>query len=124
MRDLYWYDVEKKKMLRFKGDRLDFVYVLDNTLPKPKYRLLPKLVVSPSKEEIKLKIKQKPVLQVEISGKPIGEIQSWFKRYERKNPTDVEIDSINKKDITFNVPAEEAEDFVMEAVKNGFIFDA
>ncbi len=57
-RNLSWYDVEKKEMKTFTGGRLSFQYKYDDSLPKPRYRLLPHIEdVEDRKEAVVIDLK-------------------------------------------------------------------
>ena len=76
-KNLSWYDVDKKEMMTFVGGRLSFKYKYDNTLIKPKYRLLPYVE---DLEEFK-----------EVSIIDSGAIDKWLKAHQN---SDFDIDII------------------------------
>ena len=122
-RDLLWYDVEKKEMLKFKGERLEFKYAMDYSLSKPKARLLPSVIAS---KPVVAKVMKKKAMRnvvITIEGTDKNDIHKWFKKYRLRNPTDAEIDSVGKKSIDFEIPMDEAEDFVESAMQAGFTFE-
>lgn len=106
---LYWYDIEKKEMLKFVGSSLSFKYKYDDSLDKPKYRLLPEVVQEGRLEPTK-QIDKKAIL-------------NWFDKYQNYNHTKARIISQSSVGRNFEVPQQEIDQFTYDLQRNGFRFE-
>jgi hypothetical protein len=123
-KDLFWYDIEKRQMFKFRGERLEFRYAMDNSLPKPKNRLLPKVISSIPPVIAKKVVQSSRSIDITIeSEESASDVHKWFKKYRLRNPTDADVDSTYRKTVLFTVPLEEAEDFIRDATKHGLTFE-
>ena len=106
-RDLFWYDVKMKKMMQFKGGRLEYEYKYDEKLKMN--RMLPK------------------VIDVEVSHykevKSNEAIEKWIKTYTNYNDVDIILESKNEDNYTFTVQKKDLDDFVYGLERNNFNFD-
>ena len=108
--ELLWYDVEKKKMLKFKGGKLEYIYAFDEELQK--YRLLPKVA------NLEIKVNKKISHKIGLIG--------WFDNYEQENEnTKINVIDDNNMDnyMEFDVPEDEVDNFVNELDIEGFDYE-
>ena len=105
-RDLFWYDNEKKKTLRFRGGSLRFVHKYDDEFKK--YRLLPEV------QDIK-----------GIGQESVTDEEDIMKLYNRFSGFNVHTDITSKNDdsIEFSVPEDELVDFVDELDRANFNYE-
>ena len=108
-RNLSWYDVDKKKMITFVGGRLSFRYEYDNTLIKPKYRLLPYIEdVEESKE-------------IEVID--LGAIDKWLRSHQN---SDFVIDIIGREQsgsVLLTILEDESQDVMDSLDVDGIIVE-
>lgn len=115
LRDLFWYDPDKKLLLKFKGTRLEFDYRFDTTLAEigvePKHRLIPRVVVA---EE-----------RVAVKTRNINHLMRWFRDYKNYNDSEASlvVQTAKKDTATFEVPDEEIDDFLDNLTRNRFNYE-
>jgi len=105
-RELYCYDHEKQKMLKFVGGGLGFENKYDQELDK--YRLLPVV-----KDEYEIKD-----TRVEDN----ESVKNWFEIYANYNDTKAEKVSEGAEGITFSVEDDEVENFVYDLERQNMPF--
>ena len=113
-----WYDSIRGEMLEFYGGKLIFEYKEDPYLVEmgeeerqkkgidSTFRLLPEVIDVETRENKKVSDEK--------------DVKKWFNSYLNYNNSYAEIDFIGKDNIVFNVPDNEADDFLYQLERNSF----
>ncbi len=105
--DLLWYDVKKKKMLKFRGGKLVMKHKFDPEFQE--YRWLPE--AENELTSVKTKKTDKNLLV------------KFYKDYLNYNDSNITIEDENSNGITFSVPEDELDDFSYNLERSGFNYD-
>ena len=120
-RELRWYDIIRRELLIFKGGQLEFEYKEDPYLKTMSEEEKTKLGVVGNMRMLPV-VKDLEVVNYNKTNIKTNEkdVRTWFNGYLNYNNSNIEISSQNKREIEFDIPDEEFDDFSYQIERRGF----